>query len=152
MTPKHAFKPGFANNDLQLNPYDVNPIIEDTIGQGISYLLGWHETSDSWKSVLVDTDGRVLVSTSPTQTETATNSAANVTNVSSNILAANDSRKQYIIQNLGTVPIYLKFGTPAVVASGFQLPVNGIFVDDVYTGVVSAITASGSSDVRIVEM
>lgn len=152
MTPKHAFKAGFANNDLQLNPYDVNPIIADGVDQSISYLLGWHETSDSWKSVLVDTDGRVLVSTSPTQTETATNSAATVTTTSGNLLASNPSRKQYIIQNLGTVPIYIKFGTPAVVASGFQLPVNGIFADDVYTGVISAITASGSSDVRIVEM
>lgn len=147
-----SFKDGFANNDLQLDPYERKPKISDEITQTIARLLGWHDTSKQYRSILSDADGRLLVSSSPTQSSAATNSQASVGVASSQLLAANPLRKQYIIQNLGSVAIYIAFGTAAIVATHFQLPAGGIFADDVWVGAIFAISTLAAQDVRIVEM
>lgn len=145
-------KNNFANTDIGLSPYLVNPEISETIQQTLARLLGWDNDTQQFKLILVDGDGRVLVSTSPTQASSGVNSQATVGVASSVILAANTLRKQYIIQNLGTTAIYLGFGSAAVVATGFQLPPNGIIADDVFIGEIQAISTVAAQDVRIVEM
>lgn len=147
-----SYKDGFGNTDLQLDPYDKKPTISDNIQQTIARLLGWHAASLTYKTILADTDGRLLVSSSPTQSALATSSQANVLLVSVQLLAANPNRKQYILENLGANPIFLGFGSNAIAASGFSLPSGGIFADDVWVGAITAIALVGSNDVRIVEM
>ena len=150
--PYNVTKEGFGVEDLDPTGANFLPELSDDIQRTLARLLGFHETSAKFKLLLCDTDGRLLVSSSATQASTATNSVQTVDATGETLLNDNTSRKQYIIQNLGTADIYITFGDTPATATGFKLVPDAVFADDVYTGKVTAITVSGSADVRIVEM
>ncbi len=124
---------------------------EDKFWQVLSYGLFWHEASNRWKRPLCDVDGRLLVSTSPTKSNECVQSKPAPTNVSSTVLSSNSSRKQMIIQNTGSVAVYLKFDDSAATTNDFKLDVGATLIDDVYYGEVRAITASGTGELRVAE-
>lgn len=124
---------------------------DDKFWQVLPFTLGFHQESARWKRILVDTDGRQLVSTSPTKSNTCTQSIPSVTTTSSTVLSQSSDRKQMILQNTGTVPIYLKFGASAATVNDFELLPDAVLIDDVYYGEVRAITASGTGELRISE-
>jgi hypothetical protein len=142
---------GFGITDLEVSPNDLFPSIDDTINQSIARLLGWDSISESYRSIVVDSDGRVLVSTSPTKASSSVNSVASVDDSGVTLLQANSSRKGYSIYNNGSEIVYIRFGNTPVVASGFPIPTGGFISDTVYTGEITAITAQNTSDVRIAE-
>lgn len=71
----------------------------------------------------------------------ATPATANVTSSSSQVVAANTSRKGLVIINLGTVNVSFGCGTTAAINSGITLTPNGTWVMDQYTFTTLAITA-----------
>jgi len=147
-----ANKDGFASTDLEIVSFDAYPEISIDIQQSLSRLLAFDSLNKRFKTLLCDSDGRLYVSTAATPTNTATNSAASVGVATSQIVAANASRKQITFQNLGSVPIFISYGTPATLATGYQIPVGGSFIEDKYTGAVNAISTLAAQDVRIVEI
>ena len=83
-----------------------------------------------------------------------THSTASVTATSGPILSANASRTWFMIQNVGTIPVYVALGAAATAANGFLLAAGGSFTgtaDLNFTGAVHAITASGTNTVKIFE-
>jgi hypothetical protein len=148
----HSNRDGFDNEDLNPNKQLRKPSISENITRTLARLMGFHVGTATWKLLQSDIDGRLLVSSSSTQTNTATNSNPTVGVASAAILNANPTRRQYIIYNNGSVNIYLGFGTAAVVTNSLPVPPGGIFIDDVFTGVVNAISGTAGQDVRVVEM
>lgn len=147
-----VFRSGFWRTDLNLDPFTTEPKVSLDIDQTLARLLGFDYAGEQFRLVRVDADGRLLISSSETNTTSAQNSQATVTELGATLLSANPSRRQYIIQNLGDDPIYLNFGGTSDTTIDLQLPSNGIFIDDIYLGVVSALVEAGiSCDVRIVE-
>jgi hypothetical protein len=141
----------FSSTNLELDPYDRNPEINEDVAQSIVYLLARHSASEVWKMLTCDTDGRLLVSTSATQTDSGVNSAPSVDNTADVILASNPNRRQYAIYNNGTVIVYLGFGNTPTTALGFPLPVGAVWTDDVFTGEIMGITAAVACELRVVE-
>jgi len=139
------------DTDLSLVPNPVLPDIDEKLGQTFSRLMVWDSAARKWRKALSDTDGRVLVSTSVTQGTVVNQPQVNVALVSIQLLAANSARRLMIIQNLGANAIFVTFGTPALAASGLQIPSGGVFIDDHFLGIVTAIALVGSNDTRIVE-
>lgn len=89
----------------------------------------------------------VKVSTAGTSTGVSVGSA------STTVLAANTARKAAIIVNDSDETIYLKYGTTAVANSGIRLNANGGAVrEEMYTGIITGICASGSKVVTVTEM
>lgn len=79
---------------------------------------------------------------------------AAVSTSSSEILASDGSREMLLLQNTGTADVYIAFGEDATAdANSFLLKASGIgiFYQDqvVETSSVHAITASGSSTIKI---
>jgi hypothetical protein len=147
-----ANKEGFANTDLEISSYNPYPEISEDIQQTLARLLAFDILNDRNKSLICDSDGRLYVSTATTPSNVAVNSAAVVGVATSQILAANGSRKQVTIQNLGTVAVYISYGTPATLATGYQIPSGGSYIENVYTGAINAISSLAAQDVRIVEI
>ncbi len=82
--------------------------------------------------------------------DSSVNSA--VTSVTGSILSANGDRTQAIIQNDDKkVTVYLAFGATATVATGLALEPGATYFIEDYFGEVSAITASGTADVQVIE-
>lgn len=144
-------KPGFGDSDIGMSPYLPFPNLSEDIQQTLARLLGWDYLSFVYRSLIVDSDGRLLVSTSPTKSDSAVNSAVTVDNVGVTLLANNPLRKSYVIQNLGANIVYVRFGLVPLVATGIAVDTNGVLTDDIYTGIITAITSAGNSDVRITE-
>ena len=67
------------------------------------------------------------------------------------LIAANDERTSFYIENRGTDSIYIRMGAGAA-ATDIELSPGDIAICDDYTGEVSAIAASGTQDVYVVEM
>lgn len=149
--PTKSYLEGFSNSNLLLDPFTQFPIISDDIQQTLARQLGFDYNLKLWKPFAVDTDGRLLVTTSPTKTGEANNSNADVALVSVLLLSANPTRKQYILANTGNETVYLTFDATAIAASGIPLAPDSFFSDDIYTGAVSAIALVGSNNVRIAE-
>lgn len=142
----------FSSTNIELDPYERNPVIADKIDQSLVYLMARHVASEMWKMLTCDTDGRLLVSLSATQVTAGVNSAPVIANVSSVVLANNVNRRQYLMYNNGAQTVYLSFGVPATLATGFPLPVGGVFSDDQYVGAINGIVAAGTCELRCVEM
>lgn len=119
--------------------------------QALSYMLGWIATTEAWTPILADVDGRLLVSTSPTKSNEANHSMPVVTNDSSIVLIENASRKAIVIQNTGTVDVFLSMDGGDATVEDLLLPVDSTYTDDVYFGKITAITASTDGELRIVE-
>jgi len=70
---------------------------------------------------------------------------------STEILAANDNRTSFLIRNTGSVPVYIRLGTGATVDDMLLEEGDILFCDD-YTGTVEGIVASGTGEVRVIEV
>jgi len=69
------------------------------------------------------------------------------------ILASNADRKKAIIVNDSDEVIYLNLSATAVMNEGIRLNANGgSYIEEMYTGEISGICASGSKNVTITEI
>ncbi len=83
----------------------------------------------------------------------ATPSIATVTTTSSTVLAANPERSEILIQNVGLNDCWVWFGAAAVVGSAFLIGAGGdTWRGTAPTGNVTAITASGTTTLTILEV
>jgi len=84
-----------------------------------------------------------------------TTSSVTVGNSSTTVLAANANRKGAVFVNDSDETIYLARGSTAVMNQGIRLNANGgsfeINATNLYTGVVSAICASGGKNLCVEE-
>lgn len=86
-------------------------------------------------------------------TSAGTSTGISVGSSSTTILASNASRKEAIIVNDSNETIYLKFGSGAALNSGVRLNANGgTLVENVYTGIITGISTSGSKNVTVTEV
>lgn len=84
---------------------------------------------------------------------TSTSTNPSVTSSSSTALAANANRLEAIIVNNSAVTMYLKHGTTASSTSfNVLLAAGGTYVEDVYTGRIDFILASGSATCAVTEV
>jgi len=109
-------------------------------------LLSQHQALSLWN---IEHNGtRNVISSS-------TPSHADITTTSGTALAANTSRGDAVLTNYGAVGCFLARGATAVVGQGIYLAPNGgyynIDANNLYRGVISAITASGTTTLSISE-
>lgn len=147
-----AIKRGFYDVNFLVIPRERDEDISDNIQQTLSRLLGFDDSNNRFDLVKIDTDGRLLVSSSQTKTDSANNSQVAPTTSDITVLAANPDRKQYIIQNVGGVDVYLNFGATVVTGTDMLLAAGATFIDEIYQGTVTGKTISGTADLRVVEM
>lgn len=96
--------------------------------------------------------GTVNVS-SEKATSAGTSTGVSVGATSTTVLASNSSRKAAIIVNDSDEVVYLKYGTGATSNSGIRLNASGGLVrEEMYTGIITGICASGSKTVTVTEM
>lgn len=126
--------------------------IESGYKQTLSRLWAWNYLLDRFQKLICDVDGRLLVSSEATKATDATQSDVNVTNLGVNVLSANGSRRQMIIQNTGVLDAYITFGSTPTLHPGMLLKANVAYSDDVYVGQVTAITVAGVTVLDVVEM
>lgn len=151
MSDLHTSNDGFNTLDLGLQPYLSDIPISDNLQQTLDRLMAFDVNNKTWRTLKSDSDGRLFVTTAPTQTSTAPQSNPTVGVAQSAILSANPSRKLMMIQNLGSAAIYVGFGNNITTATGFQIAPQQTFIDDHFLGIVNAISGSAGQDVRIVE-
>lgn len=105
--------------------------------------------------VLYDHSGNPLDGFDASRPANATLSQPSVTTTSSVIAAANAARRQVIVYNLSNTEVYVAFAATATTAAFTALvPKGGSWKSDLngYTGVVSAITVSGSATLAVTEV
>lgn len=83
----------------------------------------------------------------------ANNGKVTVGTTSTTVRAANPARKFLFLCNDGTETIYVSLGSAAVMNTGIRLNAGGgsTIINEQYTGVVSAICASGSMNLTFSE-
>lgn len=89
-----------------------------------------------------------------TEFENATNFEVTIGSVSTEIKAANESRKLLALVNNSDVNIFISLGSAAVMNSGIRLNANGgniVLASPVYMGAVFGITAAGGKSIVGVE-
>lgn len=88
---------------------------------------------------------------------TMTHTVGSATTSSSAMLAANANRKYALLQNIGSVDVYIKIAATAVASQGILLAANGGSFElgqaygNLATGAINGITASGSASVLATE-
>lgn len=85
------------------------------------------------------------------RTRSSTAAQTSVTGTASTILTANESRRGFVIQNTGTTKIYITLGTDTPTTSVYHFALaactgandglGGVYIDDVWTGAVQAISS-----------
>ncbi len=101
--------------------------------------------------VLVDNNGRLLVSTGAAAVTSASNTKITVASASTSVVSSNTNRNRVILVNDSSEAIYLALGATAVMNEGIRLNANGgSLIETEYTGVISAICSSGGKNLRYV--
>lgn len=111
-------------------------------------------TDGDHRALQLDVNGNLRTSMQGFVITTCTRSSAAVTSTSGVVLAANSNRKTAVLSNAGTVDIYLSRGPTAAGGQGSLLKPAGSFEitpSILYTGVLSAVTVSGTSSLAIEE-
>ncbi len=84
--------------------------------------------------------------------DSATNTKVSVGATSTSVLAANADRIEMVLVNDSDESIYLSLSDTAAMNEGILLtPSGSSYIDDKYTGVVTAICTSGSKNLTVVE-
>lgn len=81
-------------------------------------------------------------------------SGVSVNNVSTSVVGVNRNRKFLILTNDSDENIYVACASTAVMNQGIRLSANGgsVVIDDRYTGVVTAICATGGKVLCVCEV
>ena len=119
-----------------------------------------HDSTASAKKVLpVDTSGTAHSSTNPVSvasekaSSSSTSGKVSVGNTSTSILSSNGSRKAAIIVNDSNETVYLNLSGTAVINEGIRLNAKGgVHREEMYTGAIFGICASGSKNVTVTEI
>ncbi len=121
----------------------------------------WNGSADNqWGRVNIEelTDGSkalVVTDLGSTVSTGVTNTSVTVGATSTAVLSANSDRNFVEIVNDSDEVIYLKLGSSATMNSGIRINANGgsfwIGKDNLYTGAITAICASGSKNITVVE-
>lgn len=75
-----------------------------------------------------------------------------VSNVVTLILASNTNRRGFCIINNSLDTVYVGFNASVSVSTGIPLEKKDTISDEMYTGVVYGITATGTADIRYTEL
>lgn len=111
-------------------------------------------TFDANNNLDVNIQTGSVTATSPVSSTASAPGSTAVSNTSSQILAANSSRKEVIVVNTGTTVIYLGLGqTPSSSAYHISLApcssandgTGGVYISDIWLGAINAITASSGT-------
>lgn len=79
-------------------------------------------------------------------------SKATATSTSSTLLAANASRLAFAVKNYGAEVVFITLDGTDATTDDWPLGVGESYADDVTTSAITGITASGSVDVRVIEV
>lgn len=86
-------------------------------------------------------------------TSASTSTGVTVGSTSTTIIASNSSRRAVMIVNDSDETIYLRYGTGATSGSGIRLNASGGSIrEELYTGVITGICASGGKNVTVTEI
>lgn len=113
------------------------------------FVGGWDVANGVFRALRASVGGFLLILGAK---GTPTNTQVSVTTSSTLVLAANANRKMATIYNVGPATAYLKAATGAVAATDKPLPAGAEFVDDNSLSIWHAITASGTADIRVMEV
>lgn len=125
--------------------------IDEGVKLTFDFLLGYNESSKKWIPVLVDSDGQVQVNSVASTVESVTQSKVEPTSSNTLMLAANSSRKLFVVNNFGTETVYLNLSSNDADTDDFPLKPDTIYVETNWKGEVNSITASGTGDLRVME-
>lgn len=100
-----------------------------------------HDTGDGHRQVVAHGAAGTKTITEPAPTTAA-----------ASIVAANTARRAVTIHNAGAVTVYLGKDNTVSTSNGFPLGVGSSMSDDVSTDAWWAITASGTGDLRVIEV
>lgn len=131
-----AVKNGFYDVDGILLPFERNYPITNNIQQTLSKITGFDANNALNRLLVCDSDGRLLVSLSPTQTSTGNISQLVMDGTTQGALAANPSRKLLTIANRGAAIIKMSFVSPVGASNFFTIPVGGVYSNDRYLGTI----------------
>jgi hypothetical protein len=146
-----------------------NSTLTYTIGQGVYYLNNGYvaktavpinQTPDTVSSpywtLVVNANFTYGVGTPPAPVTTAVkpNNSVAVGTTSVQVAALNVNRNQiWIYNNSGSAIVYLSYGGTATLNTGVRLNPNGGFhTTQLFKGAITAITATGSATVTVVEV
>jgi len=109
--------------------------------------------SGTWYTVLLDSLGRMIVNTDASGDVTsATNTKVSVGSSSTTVLALNADRISAVLVNDSDEEIYISLSGTAVMNEGIRLNANGgSLIESEYTGIITAICASGTKNLTVVE-
>lgn len=111
------------------------------------------KVGDGTDLLVINSDGSI--NSTSVNASTADVTSVNVTTSSTQLLAANVNRKAVIIFNDSGANIYVKYGTGATTTSfTWRVANNGVLeiYNNIYNGVIHAVRASGTGDVRVTEV
>ena len=102
--------------------------------------------------VVVNDDGSLKVDVGGGNVTSATNTKVSVGSSSTTVLALNTSRVAAILVNDSDEVIYISLSGTAVINEGIRLNAyGGNLIETEYTGIITAICASGTKNLTVVE-
>jgi len=87
------------------------------------------------------------------ESSASSNTKVTVGNTPTTVIASNSDRRFVVIVNDSDEDVYLNLSATAVINEGIRINANGgSYIEDIYTGAISGICASGGKNVTVAEV
>jgi len=150
--PKRIDKANFNQLSFPNTGEQKKPTIGDELIPTLTRLMGWNSEVEQWELIEADKDGRLIVSSGSLRTKSNVSSSVTANGTAQNALAESPNRRQYMIQNVGSVSCFLGFGEDATTSEGFRLESGATWIDDVFYGRISVITNGSNCELLVQDM
>lgn len=145
------FDTDFLKLDMENSGMPDTLPLADEVAIRWSWGFGYNVANKKWLPVLVNSDGRLLVSSEDSPVSSINQSKVATSTSNALVLASNSDRKQFVIQNVGTSDVYLSFSSDDATTDDFLLVAGATWIENQYFGAVNSIMAAGTSDLRVAE-
>lgn len=142
---------GFGRSNADIEPLDPSPDISQNVQQTLARLMVWDYTNHQFKLVASDIDGRLIISMSGVQINTAQHGAVFPVAGAFNIRPANVNRRYLVLYNNTGNILYIGFTAGVTAANGFMFMPGTVYTDNIYTGEYWGIQPLFAGDIRFME-
>lgn len=132
---------GFGRTEFDLEPVKLNPEVTEDIQQTLSRLLLWDRINRRWIAPSANPDGQMNVTFAGVAINNIRYGTIIVPAATGMLFAANNYRRQLIIEVYST-EIYIGFSAATALGNSIRLSAGSVFSIDNYIGEVWGLTGT----------
>ena len=142
--------PNVFNGSIRYDEVHFQPDVDDIMKMVLSFMIAQDKTTGEFHFASVNENGTLLIDLSGDPATVFGENVVTVSGTVTTLISTNSSRKNLMVQNIGSLPIAIGGTTSVTYGAGYQLQPNETLYLENFTGALYGISPSGDNDICVV--